>query len=102
MQDEDVQELKSALSGLYSMLDMAKDSNKMAGSKIRDTYQELDDNKFLEQNTIAALRIYLNGLSDTRGLKLDKNAVCYCSQLDQIEQKYSSRQRVDQINWEIS
>jgi len=79
---ENLTALKSALSGLYSTLDMSRECDKMAAEKIRDTYLRLNDTEFLKDNTIASLKSYLDQLSITEGLEFNKEASQYIQKIE--------------------
>ncbi|MFC6323546.1 hypothetical protein [Companilactobacillus baiquanensis] len=82
MEYEDLTTLKSALSGLYSTLDMSRKCDKMAAEKIRDTYLRLDDKDFLNDNTMSSLKAYLDQLSITEGLEFNQEASKYIQEIE--------------------
>lgn len=82
MEYEDLAALKSALSGLYSTLDMSRKCDKMASEKIRDTYLRLDDRSFLDGGAISSLKSSLNRLSVTEGLQFNQEANQYIQKIN--------------------
>lgn len=83
MEYEDLASLKSALSGLYSTLDMSRGCDQMAAEKIRDTYLKLDDIN-VRNNTMSALKNYLDQLTITEGFVLNQEADQYIEKIEKV------------------
>lgn len=97
MKLEDLEELKLILSKLYETLDMALESNKLAGKAILDVYRELDDSNEISDRTLISLVSYLGRLSLFEDFKLTDQGKDFYKQIEQIDKKYTTKLSVDNI-----
>lgn len=97
MKLEDLEELKLILSKLYETLDMALESNKLAGKAILDVYRELDDTNEISDRTLISLVSYLGRLSLFEDFKLTDQGKDFYKQIEQIDKKYTTKLSVDNI-----
>ncbi|WP_061778448.1 hypothetical protein [Companilactobacillus nodensis] len=85
------------LSKLYETLDMALESNKLAGKAILDVYRELDEFNDVNDGTLISLEAYLGRLSLFEDFRLTDEGKNFYEQIEDIDKKYTNSFSVNNI-----